>query len=97
MPPFIQKISENIVGHVIALVVGALFVMLLQSSARAARVEVLEKRVDELAATQKEIQKTLAEGGPAALAQRVDALSKAVELQNTKLDRLLELAATRGR
>jgi uncharacterized coiled-coil protein SlyX len=92
---FVNKITENIIGYVVSLVVGAIFVMLMQSGAKEARLAVVEKRQEEQAVVIKDIQKTLAEGGPTALAQRVDALSKAMELQNAKLDRLLELVAAR--
>jgi hypothetical protein len=96
VPKFMDKIGENIVGYVLSLCVGAVFVMMMQSGAKEARLAVVERQVGELSQAIREIQKTMAEGGPTALAQRVDALSKAMETQNAKLDRLLELAAARG-
>jgi hypothetical protein len=91
-PQFLQKITENIVGYVLSLCVGAVFVVLMQNGAKEARLAVIEKQLTEQAAEIKEIQKTMAEGGPAALQQRVDALYKIVENQSTKLDRIIELA-----
>lgn len=95
MAKLFDSLLQNSVGYIVSLVIGAAFVMLLQGASREARLAVLEKRADEIGAAVRNIEKTLAEGGPIALAQRVDALSKAVESQSAKLDRLLELVARR--
>lgn len=92
----VQKLAGNITGYLIALVIGAIFVMLMQSGAKDARLAAVEKQADEQAQEIKEIQKELADGGPPALAQRVDALSQAIQAESAKLDRVLELVSRRG-
>lgn len=90
-----QKLFENLIGYVLTAVVGAALTYALMAGAQAARYEMLERQIEANSTAVKEIQKTLADGGPAALAQRVANLEGQINSMGSKVDRMYEVLVLR--